>query len=361
MIHGFILPPLEARPSFVQLLHRRRVTGLIVSDYELAEENDAVLQLYRTLSKQEDDRLTDSERIDILYQRWLQLQRDQDEVNEQWDQKTAKFSQEDQAKFDELTGRHEKEQEKFNAYWRDVRNLRQFTKPSPRLLQLREQERAMAVSRLYGQARNMKEYADKVQREETDAAQQRMARQIAIDRQKMQNRQGSERNRHLSHRRSVLNTMEYERSEQLRPLVSAMTQIRAKKGAAMGTRPSTAMSQTRRSYELATPRTQQQYVTYRAQKKVARLSVQPVADPLKPESRRGRSTRTARRPESAQTSAPSEILSEIHEDDTAESKSSFLVPAQEEPEKAPPVQSEESDSIFVDVIEEAVQAVLPPE
>jgi hypothetical protein len=292
MVNRFVIPPPEVRPGLVQLLHRRRVAALIISNYEAAETHDRCLEIYRYTQKQENDRLDDSQRIDTLYQRWLQLQRDQDDVNERWDAKTSQFSQEDQARFDELAARHEEEQRLFNDYWRDPSNLRPFIKPSTRLLQLREQERAMAVVRMYGKAKDMKQFADKVQREETVAAQQRIARQMVLDRQKLRHRQETERNRHLTHRRSVLNTMEYERTEELRPAVTAMAQIRAKK-AAMSTRASTAISRSRGTDQVATPRTQTLYAAYRAQKKVARLGVQPI-DPDRAESRAARSRRERR-------------------------------------------------------------------
>jgi hypothetical protein len=294
MVNAFAIPPLEVRPALVQLLHRRRVAALIISNYEGAEIHDRCLEIYRYTLKQETDRMSDSERIDALYQRWLQLQQDQDEVNERWDAKTSQYSQDDQERFDELMGRHADELKKHDEFWQDPINLRPFMKPSPRLLQLREQERAMAISRLYAQAKDMKQFADTVQKEETAAAQQRIARQMAVDKQKLLKRQENERNRHLTHRRSVLNTMEYERTEELRPIVTAMSQMRQKKNGVIGVRASTATSRSREATQLATPRTQEQYALYRAQKRVALLPVQPITDESKPESRATKSRRETR-------------------------------------------------------------------
>jgi hypothetical protein len=274
MVNRFVAPPPEARPAVLQLLNRRRVDALVASDYEGAELQDKYRWIFSYSVKLEMERMSDNHRVDQLYQRWLQLQRDQDEINGAWDERMSAFSREDQQKYDEMCAAHQNDMGAFEAFWRDPLNLRAFTKPSGRLLELRKQEKAMGVARLYQRAKEMKQFADKVQRDETVAAQARIVQRMAADRDRLLASQEGERNRHLVHRRAVLTAMEYERNEALRPVLTAIAQLRAKRGARRA--PAAPVSRPGHDGAVQTPRTQRRYAAYRAEEIVPRLEVQPV-------------------------------------------------------------------------------------
>jgi hypothetical protein len=293
MVNRFVPPPPECRSGILQLLNRRRVAALIVSNYDGAELQDKCRDIYTYTMKLEMERMGQDRHIDELFQRWQQLHRDEEEINGRWDARMSEFSQEDQEKYDELTERHRQEVAAFEAQWKDPNYLRPFTKPSARLLQLREQEKAMAVSRLYQQAKDMKQFADKVQRDETAAAQERIALQMGIDREKLLKRQENDRVRHMNHRKTHLWEMDKERNEELRPILSAISQIRAKRGGPANRTPVLIISKPGAPDQTLTPRTQQHYAAYRAERKLAKLEVQPVEQPEKKPARpRGEGRKT---------------------------------------------------------------------
>lgn len=305
MVNRFQTPPAEARPAILQLLNRRRITALVVGDYDRAEQQDKNREVFNYTIQLEEERLSEDNRIDILFQRWQQLQRDQQTITEQWDSRITAFAKDDQVIFDKLTEDHNAERAEFDKLWQDPNTLRPFTKPSARLLQLREQERAMAVSRLYAKAKDMKAFADKIQREETDAAQERIRLQMDIDKQRMLRRQEAEISKHKVHRESVITMLDGEKQEALRPCVTAMSQIRLKKA----NLPKSRKSQGKGTTDAVpiSARSHQMYAAFKAEKKPQLLPVRPVtAEPEKPKSTVRSSSRANRDTGGSSTAAPSE-------------------------------------------------------
>ena len=58
-------PPLEMRNPVVQLINRRRVAALIASDYDAAEEQDKIHEVYNYVMHLENERLNKDNKIDI--------------------------------------------------------------------------------------------------------------------------------------------------------------------------------------------------------------------------------------------------------------------------------------------------------
>lgn len=283
LVDSYQPPPLEMRNPVVQLINRRRVAALIASDYDAAEEQDKIHEIYNYVMHLEHERLTKSNKIDLLFERWQQLQADQRAINEKWNKKMDAYMAEDQAKWDKMIEDQDREVAEHVEKWKDPKTLRQFNKPSGRLLQMREQEKHMAVTRMYQQARQMKAAADAVQREETEAAQKRMREQMALEKKRMDEKHEEDKQKHLRGRQRNLGFMEKERQQELKPIINAMTQIKAKKTGAGGVSKAT-MTRTRgkeERIETLSPRTQKKYATYKAEKKNEKL-------PLKPDERLSR-------------------------------------------------------------------------
>jgi hypothetical protein len=298
--HRFVLPPPDARPAVIQLIERRRVTALVAGNYDQAGVQEKLRESYRISLQLEDEQLNEDHRVDALFQRWQLLKQQEQEITERWDMKIDSLIAEERQKLDDMNARHQKEQKDFAEHWKDPATLRAFTKASARLLQLREQERAMAISRMYAQAKEMKAFADKVQRDETAAAELRIEERMSATRRAMLKQQDFERATFETHRTSVVNTYLFEKNEELRPIVTAIAQIRLKRANSLSGQTS-ALATERGAVGSQTPRTQQRYAAFKAEKKVAKLRVCSVDDQRK--SRSG-TQRAANRADEQQQSPP---------------------------------------------------------
>lgn len=69
---------------------------------------------------------------------------------------------------DNLQKNHEKEEEDFTNYWADPEKLSQFNKPSPQLLQMRQIQKNLALSKDFSAAQQQKSIADSLQKHEEE-------------------------------------------------------------------------------------------------------------------------------------------------------------------------------------------------
>lgn len=275
-----IAPPSDLQPGILQLLETRRVQALMDSDYDVAEQQDKIAASLRALGKAEEQRSNKSRSLDMLFQRWQNLQRKQSEINAKWDQKIVTFLDEMEQQELELQAKQDREVDDFLGQWKDPAFVRQFGKPSQQLLLLRDQEKAMAVNRMYGEAREIKSFADKIQREETEAAQMRITAQMATDRDRLSVKHEKELEALRAYKERMLQAMMTEKAKELRPVQTALSQIKAKRQPPSRL-PKLASAKGSRVVSASvpySPRTATRYSHFRSEKKTTLLDVVPVTD-----------------------------------------------------------------------------------
>lgn len=272
-------PPRELRNPILQLLNRRRVQALVDGDYDYAEEQDNTIKAFNRVVQSQDNKSNENEQFEILFGRYQQLQKDYQEITEKWDEKINKYNEEEEQLYNELLKKQEEEKENYHTKWADPEKLRQFTKPSPKLNSMREQERAMAVARMYQQAKVMKQSADRLQKEETAAAQQRISKTMETEWNRMMERHEIERKKFVDHKNRNVAFLESEKQKELKPTLNALNQIKSKKGLLLSTKQSSAtITKSAQEIEAQSPRTHKKYSDFKAEKKKPKLDVQPVTD-----------------------------------------------------------------------------------
>jgi hypothetical protein len=93
----------------------------------------------------------------------------------------------------------------------------------------------------------------------------------------MLKRQEDDRQAIETHRAALVNSYLIEKNEELRPIITVIAQIRAKRPSANSGRVSAlATERSQREVACATPRTQQRSAASKTEKKVAKLNVKPV-------------------------------------------------------------------------------------
>jgi hypothetical protein len=105
-------------------------------------------------------------------------------LNPHYDSEKEKMTTATTDRENSVRERHQTEREIFQREWGDPRALIEFSKPSTHLLQMRAIEHKMAMGNDFEGAANMKKLADRLQSQETKAAQTRAqkAMEAAADR-----------------------------------------------------------------------------------------------------------------------------------------------------------------------------------
>jgi hypothetical protein len=285
LIYRHIAPAVELRGVLFQVLEQRRVQALMDGEYDIAEQHDKIAGLLQAAIQAEQKRQNQDRVLDALFQRWQQLQSHQQQVTAKWDLRLSDFIAESDQQRDDLQRRQDLEIERFIAKWKEPSFLRPFSKPSQKLMQLREQERAMGVARMYAQAKEVKAVADRLQREETQAAQAGINVQMAAERHRLSVKHEREMKSFAEYRERGVKACQAEKAKELRPIQSALLQIKAKKTTptklpsplpsllpSRGDSPS--------AENLCSPRTAARYSYFRSEKRRTVLDVAPVDDAL---------------------------------------------------------------------------------
>jgi hypothetical protein len=281
------LPPPEIRPRFVQTIENRRVEALLDGDYDGAAGYDQLAQSFQAALQLEEQKKSEDRIIELLFQRWQQLQGDRDSTIERWAHKISEFLSGVEQQIEILRDQHKIEVELFLDRWKDPAFLRPFSKGSTKLAELREQEHAMGLARMYSQAKEVRIIADRLQREETQAAQARINAQMATERHKLSEKHEKAIQALIAYRDRTVNAMEREKEKELRPIQTALQQLKAKK-TLPSQRPSSLPALASRRSEsacgstaqdtLCSARTAARYSMFRAEKRAALLDVGPVDD-----------------------------------------------------------------------------------
>jgi hypothetical protein len=282
------LPSPEWQAKLPEILEERRLEALMNGDYDTAEHQDKIMGTLQSLIQKAEQKQSEERSIDMLYQRWQHLQTKQQEITSRWDTKIRELLEESETQRLALQSKHDEELEQFIAKWKDPGFLRPFNKPSPKLIQLREQERAMGLSRMYAKAKETKGVADRLQREETQAAQSRINAQMASERHTLGVKQEKELISLAAHRDRTVKAMQGEKARELKPVTMAIQQIKAKKSAVPKMPSSLPSLPTARADSGSTaghsqegsgsPGTQARYAHFRSEKRQTLLDVAPVDD-----------------------------------------------------------------------------------
>jgi hypothetical protein len=161
LMFNAVVPQPEIRPQIEQILETRRIAAIMAGDYARAEGQDRILRLLQTSIQTAEQKRSEDSSVDQLYARWQKLERLQQEITEKWDAQLRELMAKNDEEQSLLQAQQSQEIEHFIAKWKEPAFLRPFTKPTQKLLQLREQERHMGLSRMYVQANEAKVVADR--------------------------------------------------------------------------------------------------------------------------------------------------------------------------------------------------------
>jgi hypothetical protein len=276
-----IPPPPDRCPAMAQALEKRRIEALMDGAYDRAAEYDQLSRDFQAMMQTQTQKQCEDRVVETLFQRWQQLQRQQRDTSEQWDCILRDFLNENGKQLQVLQSQQNTEIELFIARWRDLTVLRPFMKPSQALLQLREQEKAMGIARLYAEAKAVQAEADRLQRAETRAAQARINAQMASERNRLSEKHSKEIEALYDHRERTLRSIHAAREKELRPIETALQQMKAKRPT-LPKRPSSLPALTPSRVVsagqecLCSGRTAARYSIFKSEKKAVLLELPPM-------------------------------------------------------------------------------------
>jgi hypothetical protein len=128
---------------------------------------------------------------------------------------------------EDLRDRHRREIAQFPTEWDDPAGFHEWNKASPLLLQMRQQEKSMALTGDFVAAKDMKRRADRLEKSETDAAQVRARQAMELAFQQLVDRHAREIDgqARLRHRLWVQAMMANQ--AEMRPLDAAVKKLEA--------------------------------------------------------------------------------------------------------------------------------------
>ena len=96
-------------------------------------------------------------------------------------QRIENFKKMEKQRIEEMQTEHENQRKDFEADWSRSETLKTFNKPSSKLFQIRSQQRAMAISHDFKNARQLKKIGDQMQKEESQKATKKSTRHNEIE------------------------------------------------------------------------------------------------------------------------------------------------------------------------------------
>ena len=186
-------PPRKSIADYVMArINRDKVDALYNSDYDKAEECDMMAAIIAQQATKENKERAAYDLSCDLEERSNEIQDKYKQRSEYWKTRLMCNEKECDAKVAELQALQREEVNEFKAKWQSEDFMRQFNKPSVRLLQLRDIEKKLALQRKYTEAKQMKKMADDVQKQEERDIHRQLQEKMRNDYNKLRQRHKSE-------------------------------------------------------------------------------------------------------------------------------------------------------------------------
>ena len=161
---------LEMREELINFARKQSLYKLMAEEYEEAAKIDEVISI-NMQNLQEDSVSSDIFEQTYLIKQYLNEAQNQKATLEQvHKQRIENFKKMEKQRIEEMQTEHENQRKDFEADWSRSETLKTFNKPSSKLFQIRSQQRAMAISHDFKNARQLKKIGDQMQKEESQKA-----------------------------------------------------------------------------------------------------------------------------------------------------------------------------------------------
>lgn len=192
LIRDGTMPDSDSAQSVLRLINRRKVDALLSSDYESAEVYDKASQNLMMNIGNLSSIESENHECQNRENRQHQLLKKLHETEDRYTQQMQLNINECERRLDEAEQRHFNEVEEFKKNWKNPEYIKQFSKPSSTMLQLRYVEKKLALAKRYNDAVRQRNIGDRQQLIETENLQKNIEKQMKSDFAKMREKQKSE-------------------------------------------------------------------------------------------------------------------------------------------------------------------------
>lgn len=171
-------------PTMIICLKERKRKAILKGDYQLSQTIECMVNRFVTFQLQKKDREMKAAKIDDLNFQLEQAQAVMQNLTERWNRQIEAFNQEQS----EASAQFEKKQiQKLEEFDANIPTALppNYCKLSSHLLDMREVERHLVLTKRYNEATSLKKQNDKMEREETAAQKQKFMKIVQSKRQKL--------------------------------------------------------------------------------------------------------------------------------------------------------------------------------
>ena len=187
-----VLPPLPQRHEVIDYGKNLSIQAMISEEYDKASRIDAVVARLVQACQADQGTFDTSQKAKVIETRLSSVQTQTKQSEHDWNQKIAEFRSKEQEKIEQLIKNHEAEKSAFEADCQTPEFLFRFSKPSSKLLQLKKQQKTLAMDHDFEAAKIAKAEVDRLQAIETAEAQSRAIEAIKHNYQALLDRQARE-------------------------------------------------------------------------------------------------------------------------------------------------------------------------
>lgn len=221
------IPPEEVQPQVLRSLKTLFLNALIEEDYDKASQLEDLLKYVGDNYESQVNKALRELQTKALESR-LNLARDiLNKKTSEWDDIYIMFKEDQKKRRSELEEKLSSQQQEFEAHWNDPNNLIMFKKPSPQLLQLKKQQKLLAITKKFEEAKQVKRMADRLQIAESQEAQNRAVSAMKTQYRKLADDQSREVDCFVEHERRIERFMAAERAKAIGPCVMLIRQLEA--------------------------------------------------------------------------------------------------------------------------------------
>lgn len=218
------LPSSESREPVLNLINRKKVSALFSADYESAEvyENAAISIIENEVQSAKDHK--DHHQEELRNYRNNSLQQKMDDTEKKYKDQIKKNSEECERRLKEAETRHNEEIEQFKENWKNPEYIKQFSKPSSLMLNMRYIEKKLALAKRYGDAINQRKLGDQQQQIEQENLRKTLEIQMKTDYLKMRERHKNEIEKIEGHYDGLNQGLKDRMNREIKSIKFAMTQ-----------------------------------------------------------------------------------------------------------------------------------------
>lgn len=171
-------------PTVIICLKERKRKAILKGDYQLSQAIEVMVNRFVSIQLQKKEREIKEAKLDDLNFQLEQAQEAMKNLTEKWNKRVEAFNQEQSEASAQFERKQIQRLEDFDANIPTALPAN-YCKLSSQLLDMREIERHLVLTKRYNEATSLKKQCDKMEREETAAQKQKFMKIVQAKRQKL--------------------------------------------------------------------------------------------------------------------------------------------------------------------------------